>query len=364
MAPPVRPSSQNPIFNEYLSSPGLLHSGEILLAQVNPQPQQGRAGQVTTDAPQGVQLPAAPVNPIFSDLGQQIQARSERERLLSDAAIWGDLQASPERQTTYLSVTLTVYRVRQFLNGSQPDTNSILMHLQNWQQQIQDSNNPVFNQLFENLRNALNRLQHPINQERLTNMRQQLRAVQQGSIQTPQVQGPVGQPQVVQPQTVQPQSNVPPVVQPNTGQPAVVSPQPRIISGQIVQGPVIQVDGNPSTIRPGHVLPQPEIVPAPRVSLRPVTFVSQARSVGEREIMNDMRSNVTPAIRSVVERHSRNGGPSSVRLTLHIQYNGEGNGTVMSRGHDRYPVPLVQDILNAVAQHLPRFRGNAGSVVE
>ncbi|MFO1519281.1 MAG: hypothetical protein U1F57_06440 [bacterium] len=156
---------------------GLLHSDQVLLAQVVPggdagTPDQGsRVPQqppVVSDAGPAVVIPApassAPATQqpsLALSLAQLSQVRQERTRILSDANIIGanNLPAyQAASTTTYLDIAVTLLRLRYYLEGRQTDVASIRTPLTNWLNMAPSSTDPVFRDSVQGLRSALQQL--------------------------------------------------------------------------------------------------------------------------------------------------------------------------------------------------------------
>ena len=101
-----------------------------------------------------------------------IQSRQDRLRLaqgLTNEIVLGTHLSTYQAasQTTYLPITLTLYRLRNYLEGRQADTSSIQMHLNTWVEQARANPNSIWSDSLVNLRRALSGLDTPSMVERV-----------------------------------------------------------------------------------------------------------------------------------------------------------------------------------------------------
>jgi len=332
MPPPSISFSVFPIFN-FPESPRIppRQTGRILLAQANPQGRDERppvASDAVVVAPE-TRGRGAVIVPVYT-LAELTEARRERERVFSDALLLG-VHLSPwnsGRNATYQNISLTILRMRYFLEGRQADTFSIRAPLLSWVRRMGEEGDGIFQDTFDRIRAALHALREPFNRERADRLLRLMDEVQRTIARGEETASAEGS-----------SPDLPVVPSPQTGSQARLTPP-------VAQG------SNPPPVVPG---------------VRPINFTSSASrtvSTGD-EMMRDLRDHAIRAARQAAQVYGRRTGrPVDFTLRLHIHYNTDRAGWVAAqtyRGGDR---DLVQQILEAVSRNLPRFQGHGGDAVQ
>jgi hypothetical protein len=340
MPPPSISFTSFPVFNfpDYYSRPAPL-SGQVLLAQANPRPGEPRTVTDAIPVPPpstGIAIPPPPAA-VYS-LSQLTTARQERDRVFIDSRIFGSglERWNSERNTTYQSISVSLLRMRYFLQASQTDTASILYSLQTWYRSATSGSDPLFREAWQRAREALRLLQESPNRERAEVL---LHLMDRAEASVPAVASPQGTP-----------SPVAPIPSPGAVSPTGPSSPPSVGSGTVTPP-------TPS-VRP----PVESVFP----TVRPVSFTSTSREVSNGDaLMRDLRDHGVRSVRQAAERYTRSSGRSvDFTLRLHIQYNNDGAGIVFSRNSSEGDPALVMQLLQAIARDLPRFRGHGGDAVE